>query len=422
MNINYELANYKYDMERCVGCKGCVWVDHIYMPNVRFGIRCPSNIYEIFDAYSSLGRAKIGLGVLEGRLGFSQKLLDVIYKCNLCGACDAGCKRNLDLEPLSILESLRAKCVAEGNGPLPEHKRVAEQIIKTGNRFGAPRQNRLEWMPDGMVSSKADFVYFPGCAASYIDRDIAKATVNILKIAGRKFATLGDQDICCGHPLVDVGLIDQAKKVAEANIQALKKVGAKMIITSCAECYKTWKVDYPKLFGKSTRDMDYKVVHLSELVDELLERGVIHFSKDVRMKVTWHDPCHLGRLSEPWVHWEGEHGKWGLINYPKEYRRGAFGIYFAPRNILNRIEGLEVVEMPRTRENTLCCGAGGGAREAFKEYAHYIGKERLEEAESISVEAIVSGCPYCKENFQKAGDGKGLKIYDLSEIILMGLQ
>lgn len=422
MNINYELANYKYDMEKCVGCKGCVWVDHIYMPNVRFGIRCPSNIYELFDAYASLGRAKIGLGVLEGRLGFSEKLLDVIYKCNLCGACDAGCKRNLDLEPLSILESLRAKCVADGKGPLPEHKKVADQIKKTGNRFGGPAQNRLKWMPDGMVSAKADLIYFPGCAASYIDTDIAKATVNILKMAGQTFTTLGDQDSCCGHPLVDVGLIDQAKKVAETNIQALKKVGAKTIVTSCAECYKTWKVDYPKLFCKSTKDMDYKVVHLSELVDDLLGKGVINFNKKIEMKVTWHDPCHLGRLSESWVHWEGDHGKYGLINHPKEYRRGTFGIYFAPRNILNRIKGLEVMEMPRTRENTLCCGAGGGAREAFKDYASYIGKERLEEAQSISVEAIVSGCPYCKENFKKAGDGRGMKIYDLSELIWMGLR
>jgi Fe-S oxidoreductase len=219
-------------------------------------------------------------------------------------------------------------------------------------------------------------------------------------------------------------MIDQAREVAEANIQALKETGATIILTSCAECYKTWKVDYPRLLGKSTKDMDYKVLHLSELVDDLLEKGQISFSKDVNMRVTWHDPCHLGRLSEPWVHWEGNRGKFGILDQAKEYRRGTNGIYHAPRNILNRIPGLEVVEMPRTRENTLCCGAGGGAREAFKDYARYIGQERIEEARSISVEAIVSGCPYCKENFEKAGESsdKGMKAYDLSELILMGLQ
>lgn len=422
MNINYELARYRYDMEKCVGCKGCVWVDHIYMPNVRFGIRCPSNIYELFDAYASMGRSKIGLRLLDGKLSYTEKLLDVIYKCNLCGACDAGCKRNLDLEPLSILESLRVKCAADGKGPLPEHKTVAEQIKQKGNRFGAPGENRLKWLEGGTTSSKADLLYFPGCAASYLDTNLAIATANILKKASQTFTTLGSEDQCCGHPLVNVGLIDQARKVAEANIGALKKLGAKTIVTSCAECYKTWKVDYPKLLCKSTGDMDYKVLHLSELVEDLCEKGIIHFSKKVEMKVTWHDPCNLGRLSEPWVHWEGRHGKYGLIDRPKAYRRGTYGIYSAPRKILKRIKGLEMVEMPRTRENTLCCGAGGGAREAFKEYASYIGRERMEEARSISVEAIVSGCPYCNENFKKAGGGKEMKIYDLSEIVWLGLQ
>lgn len=424
MNINYDLSRFEYDMDKCVGCKGCVWVDHIYMPGVRFGIRCPSNIYDPFDAYAYVGRSKIGLAVLEGRLDYSDKLLDVIYRCNLCGACDAGCKRNLDLEQIAVLEALRAKCVADGKGPLPEHKKVAKDIEKQGNRFGAPRKNRLKWLSSTAVSSGADMVYFPGCAASYIDNDIAKATIEILKTSGKAFATLGDKDHCCGRPVAEVGMIDQAKKIAEANIKALKGTGAKIILTSCAECYKTWKADYPKLLGKSTADMDYKVVHLSELVDDLLEKGQIKFTKNVKMKVTWHDPCHLGRQSEPWVHWEGNRGKAGILDRPKVYRRGTNGIYHSPRNILSKIQGLEIVEMPRTRENALCCGAGGGAREAFGEYAQFIGAERIEEAQSVSVEAIVSGCPYCKENFRKAGKstGKDMKAFDLSELILMALR
>ncbi len=424
MNINYDLARYEYDMDKCVGCKGCVWVDHIYMPSVRFAIKCPSNIYDPFDAYAYVGRCKIGLAFLKGKLDYSDKLLDVIYKCNLCGACDAGCKRNLDLEQIPVLEALRVKCVADGKGPLPAHKKVAQNIEENGNRFGASQKNRLKWIPDGAVSSGADMVYFPGCAASYIDNDIAKATIEILKLSGRAFTTLGDKDHCCGHPVAEVGMIDQAKKIAEANIQALKDTGAKTILTSCAECYKAWKVDYPKLLAKSTADMDYKVIHLSEFVDDLLEEGQLSFTRDVNMKVTWHDPCHLGRQSEPWVHWEGNRGKAGILDQPKVYRRGTDGVYQAPRNILNKIPGLEMVEMPRTRENTLCCGAGGGAREAFEDYTQFIGAERIEEAESIFVEAIVSGCPYCKENFIKAGKsaGKDVKAYDLSELILMALK
>ena len=424
MNINYDLGRYKYDMEKCIGCKGCVWVDHIYMPNVRFGIKCPSNIYDPFDAYAAMGRCKIGLGMLEGRIDYSDSLLDVIYKCNLCGACDIGCKRNLDLEPLAALESMRAKCVADGAGPLPAHRKVAQDIMKTGNRFGAPSKDRLTWLPEGATSSGADIAYFPGCAASHIDKNIAKATVEILRVSGQRFTTLGEEDRCCGHPLIDMGMIDKARTVAEANIKALKKTGAKILLTTCAEGYKTWKVDYPKLLGRSTEDMDYTVVHLSEFVNDLLEKGQMKFDKEVKMKVAWHDPCHLGRLSEPWIHWEGNRGRYGILDQPKIYRRGTHGVYQAPRNILKQIPGLEVVEMPRTRENTLCCGAGGGVREAFEDYARFIGAERVKEAISISVEAIVSGCPYCKENFKRVPDSraKDIKAYDLSELILMGLE
>ncbi len=419
MNLNYELSRYRYDMEKCVGCKGCVWVDHIYMPNVRFGIRCPSNIYELFDAYSSLGRLKIGLAMLEGRVNYSDKLLDVIYRCNLCGACDAGCKRNLDLEPLLVLESLRVKCVRDGKGPLKEHQEVVKNIMERRNRFGAPERDRLKWIPLDSTSQSSEMVYFPGCASSYIDNDISKATVEIMKAGDIRFNTLGDKDRCCGHPLVDMGFIDQAREIAESNIRAIKEIGVNRVLTSCAECYKTWKVDYPKLLGKSTGEMEYNVIHISQLVDDLQEKGVLQFTREVNMKVTWHDPCHLGRLSEPWIEWEGDRGRYGLMDTPKEYRRGTFGIYHAPRNILKRIKGLTFIEMPRTRENTLCCGAGGGAREAFRDYASFIARERIEEARSISVEAIITACPYCKENFKKVGEG--MKIYDLSELIWMAL-
>ncbi len=108
MKDNYDIERYTYDMDRCIGCKGCVWVDHIYMPGVRFGVKCPSNAYKLFDGYAPMGRLKIGMALLEGRIEYTPEYLDVLYMCQQCGACDTGCKRNLDLEPLSYLESLRS--------------------------------------------------------------------------------------------------------------------------------------------------------------------------------------------------------------------------------------------------------------------------------------------------------------------------
>ena len=109
---------------------------------------------------------------------------------------------------------------------LPAHRKVAKNVEETGNRFGAPQKDRLKWIPDETFYSSADMLYFPGCAASYTDNDIAISTLEILKLSGQAFTTLGKQDQCCGHPLTDVGMIDQAKKIAEANILALRKSGA----------------------------------------------------------------------------------------------------------------------------------------------------------------------------------------------------
>jgi len=420
MKDNYDIANYHYDMDRCIGCKGCVWVDHIYMPNVRFGVKCPSNAYKLFDAYAAMGREKIALALLEGEIEYSPSLLDVIYMCQLCGACDAGCKRNLDLEPLAALESLRVKCVRDGQGPLPAHKKVAQSIEEKGNRYGAPAGDRLKWVTDDIrISSSSDTVYFPGCAASYVEKSISQSTASILNKANVKFMTLSENDNCCGHPLISVGLVDQAKKVARKNIDALEKTGAKILVTSCAECYKTWKVDYPKLFSKSTEDMGYQVIHLVELANDLINEGGLTLKKGMEMRVTYHDPCHLGRQSEPWIEWNGSRGHYGKLDPPKTYRRGTNGVYQAPRDILARIPGVDLVEMPRTKENAFCCGAGGGVGDGYPDFAQWAAGERLSEVQSVAAEAVVSACPHCKGLFHDVSQRNkmNVKVYDISEII-----
>lgn len=424
MKDNYDINNYTYDMDRCIGCKGCVWVDHIYMPNVRFGVKCPSNAYKWFDAYAAMGREKIGLALLSGELEYSPSLLDVIYMCQLCGACDAGCKRNLDLEPLAALESLRVKCVKDGKGPMPAHKKVAQNIAEKGNRYGAPAGRRLEWMTDDIrISQSADIVYFPGCAASYAEEGIAQATAKILNRTNINFGTLGKNDHCCGHPLVSVGLVEQAKEVAQKNMQALAKTGAKTLLTSCAECYKTWTVDYPKLFSKSYDEMGYTVVHLVELVNDLIHDGALRLTKEMPMRVTYHDPCHLGRQGEPWIEWNGTRGRYGILTPKKTYRRGTNGVYQAPRDILANTPGLDVVEMPRMRENAFCCGAGGGVADAYPDFAQWSAAERLMEVQSVAAEAVVSACPYCKKAFNEASQKNhmNIKVFDISEIILASL-
>lgn len=176
------------------------------------------------------------------------------------------------------------------------------------------------------------------------------------------------------------------------------------------------------MLGKSTSDMGFKVMHIVEYVDQLVKDG-LKFNKEINMKLTYHDPCHLGRLSEPWTHWQGVRGMWGCLEPPKDFRRGTNGIYQAPRNILQSIPGIQLMEMDRTRENAWCCGAGGGVRDSFKDFNLWTAKERLVEAQATGAEAIVSACPYCKANFQEAAKSQeeNIKVYDITEIMLQAM-
>ncbi len=415
-----DIENFRYDMTRCVRCKGCTWVDHIYMPGVRFSKKCPSEKRYLFDSYAAYGREKLAIAVMDGKLDFSDKMIDAIYRCMLDGACDIGCKRNLDLEVLLSLEALRIKAVESGRGPMPEHRQIAHHIEKSHNRFGTPHDNRGRWLPgDAKPAVRADIVYFAGCSASYVHPEIAQATVRILSAAKSEFKVFGGDEWCCGYPLYITGQVEAAKKNAEHNIEAIKKSGASTVLVSCAECYKTLKVDYPKMFKKSTADMGFRVVHLVEHVDELIKNGILKFTGEVNLRVTYHDACNLARLSEPWVYWEGTRGQWGLINPPMQRRRGTNGVYQKPRDILRSIPGIDLVEMVRFRENAWCCGAGGGVKEAFPDFALWTATERLQEVNEVGAEAIVSCCPWCKDNFTEAIKVRkeDIKVYDVSELI-----
>lgn len=413
-----DINNFEYDITRCTRCKGCKWVDHIYMPGVKFGTRCPSEKNYLWDSFSAYGRLANIRSLLEGKLKYTPYLVKSLYACQLCGACEVGCKRNLDLEIQMSLEATRIKMVQDGVGPMPEHKKLAESIAKENNVFGAPHQNRSKGLSKAPKSGKTDIIYFVGCYSSYTRPEIAKATVKVLEASGVSFKLLADE-WCCGNPLYTTGQLDAAKRVAEHNIEAIKQSGASTVLVSCAECLRTLKVDYPKMLLKSTKDMGFKVVHLVELVDELIKKGTLKLERRVDLRVAYHDSCSLSRLSEPWIYYEGERGKFGITNPPVPRRRGTYGVYQPPRDILKSIPGLDLTELIRMKENAWCCGAGGGVIEAFKEYARWSAEQRLEEVKEVGAEALVATCPRCKVNFTEAtrNTGDNLKVFDISELI-----
>jgi len=419
-----DIQNFVYDMSRCIKCKGCTWVDHTYMPGAKFMTRCPSAAKYEFDAYGAYGKMRIGHAMAEGLLDWNDKALEIIYACTLCGACDVGCKRNLDLEIELALESLRVKAVQDGVGPMPAHKKIAQNIDQSHNFFGAEPGKRTAWMPEGIrPSEKADVLYFVGCSASYTNPEIAQSTVKILQAAGIPFMLLPDE-WCCGNTLFSVGLLDQARELARRNLEEVRRTGAKTLLVSCAEGYRMWKVDVPKMLEISTDDLGFKVVHLVELVDEKVKDGALVFKKPLNTRLTYHDACSLGRLSDPWTPYEGKRGWMGCVEPRLKRRRGTQGLYAQPRDILTAIPGVDLVEMPRMRENAFCCGAGRGTKEAFPEFASWAAAQRMEEVKEIGAETLVSTCPWCKNNFaQTVKDlGDDIAVRDISEVICASLE
>ncbi len=420
---NLSLEDYRWDAQGCCGCRGCIYVDYVFCEGAKNPFRCPSLIRYNFDVYTALGRGKVALRMLNKQGEYTDSTRDILYKCNLCGACDAGCKRNLDLDPLMVMETFRIWAIDNGHEPPAGLKKVNDTIAASDNRYGAAHDKRADWLPaDARISEKPEMLYFVGCNSSYKSNAIALATIGILEEAGVEYALFPDEK-CCGHSMYVSGELDATIKQAEKNIAALKASGADTIVTSCAECYKTWKVDYPKIMDKRTDEMGYKVIHITELAAEKIEDETLKPSHEVNMTVTYHDACNMARLADDWVPWHGTRGRFGCTEPVKQYRRCDTGLYKQPRAILKSIPGLKLKETSRKKENALCCGAGGGVGDAYPDFAQDTAKDRLNEISDTGAEAIVAGCPYCGDNLSTAikDSGKSVKTYDITQILYESL-
>lgn len=417
-----QLEEYKRQATRCVRCSLCKFVDLNWVQSLRFSRQCPIDSRYAFSLYSAHGLLHGALAELDNKLEFTPKFVDALFKCTGCGACDIRCKRNLDIEVLQVIETLKARCVEQGHGPMPKHKAMADNIRKTHNEYGEPHENRFRWLPNEVKpAQKADMVYFVGCNSAYKQPELAQAAVNLLEKVGAKFMLLEDE-WCAGNYLLSTGQVDQAREVAEHNVQAIQDSGATTVITASAECYKSLKVDYPKLLGKSTEEMPYTPLHITEYLDQLINEGKLRFQESVPMKVTYHDPCNLGRLSEPWQEWEPKYES-PAIPVGKIWRRGDRGIYDQPRNVLKGIPALDLVEMERARSNAWCAGSCGGVALAFPDFALWTAGERVAEAQATGAEAIVTCSPDAKELLAKAvvRMGADMKVYDITEILLQAI-
>lgn len=420
------LEDYEHLMMRDNRCGYCKVVPHAVTKSVEHDWVCPSAKRYLFHAYSSGGRHIIALSLLRGRIDFTDEMLNVIYRCQMDGACDVSCKVNRDLEPYQSMLELRARCVEMGQ-MLPEHMLHIEGLRKEDNMMLGEKADRGKWAEGldvkDLTREKAELLFHTGCRISYEESlwPTAQKSIKLLKEAGIDLGIMGSDETCCGGRAYEWGYQAELVKYAEHNTENWKSLGIKQVVTSCACCYQVFKVLYDQAGMKPE---GIEIIHITEYLDRLIQEGKLKMNKKVPMKVTYHDPCHLGRLSEPWVHWSGKEvktlGQYISTEPPKEFRRGAKGVYEPPRNIIRNIPGVELVEMDRIREYSLCCGTGGGVKEAYPDFAIWTGDKRLEEAESTGAEALVTACPHCVHNFndtmaESDHDLKVLNILDLVE-------
>lgn len=418
------LESYREYMIRCARCSNCKYIPHYRLQDYNYTYVCPSITRYNFHAYSGGGRLITALSMTDGRIEYTDKLLDIIYQCQMCGACDISCKYGNDLEVLQPMYDLRIKCVSDGQLN-PAHMMVIEGLRKDDNMLQKPKAERGKWAEGLDVKNineeKAAVYYHAGCRYCF-DEELwpaARSAVNLLKKAGVDVGIAGKDETCCGGRAYDLGYLGELTKYAENNVEMLKTAGVKTVVTSCSDCYHALKVLYDKIGMKG----DLEVLHITEYLDRLIKEGKLNLSKNVPMIATYHDPCHLGRLGEPWIQWDGEiKTELGMRvqHEPKKiFRRGTYGIYEPPRDVLKSIPGLRLVEMFRIKEYTWCCGAGGGVIDAYPDFSMWTAVERVKEARDTGAEALVTACPWCIRNFKDAVKelGDTLKVYDIAELL-----
>lgn len=327
-------------------------------------------------------------------------LSEAAFRCTLCGYCTKVCPSRIDLQ--NMWYSIRQE-YSTGAGKFPKgFGHIKDGVDSEGNIFNYPNVERSLWVDfldvdppshyeEGLQKSKAKVLYYVGCVSSFspLAQDIPQAFASLLIRAGVDFTILGAGEICCGFPLKAAGMKGPLVGLRTHNINKLKEIGADTVIFNCPSCYMTWNVEYSPFLENIT------LKHSTQFLKELLVEGKLSLKKN-GIKVTYHDPCDLGRNS---------------------------GIYESPREVLRSIPGIDFREIRDNRSNSICCGGGGVLEAADPNMASEISYKTYQKFLDTGAEVLVVACPQCKRMFQGAQkhlNGK-MKVMDITELLLTSI-
>jgi len=325
--------------------------------------------------------------LLRRKVALDSAFTKAAMECTGCGACEAICHADIPLN--AWLDEVKRLAVA-GAGVLPAHRPLAENVRRRKNVYGKAQEDRLAWAGEELRQSDSpEICLWLGCIASYEHQRVAKAVLKLLNAGNVRYRVLGKEEWCTGSPLIRIGESSFVEKeLMPHNLQAVAKTGAKILVTACGECYGAFLVDYKRFGG----NVPFQVLHVSHYVERLIKEKRLKFSKPMKRKLAYHDPCHLGRNA---------------------------GAYDAPRAALKFVPGIELVELPHNRSETRCCGEDLGFRAAFPREAQSLGAQRLQEARETGAEALVTGDAHTEVHLNDVARrlGRPMTTLDLVEIL-----
>lgn len=356
-----ELERYKEEIYHCFRCGFCREL-------VLGGAHriCPIREELGFETTYARGRIGVARALLEEKIDYSDPMVERIYTCLGCYNCKTHCPTKVDTP--SVVRGQRNEVYHRNFRKFKALDEIDSNMEAYKNPYGLGPKRRTQWAEGLDVPTRGEFLYFPGCATTYDRPEIAQSLVRILKKTGIEVAYLGEEEWCCGIPELWNGNLSLARFLIEENARRMEAAGAKTILTTCPDCYNVFHKHYPDLLGKQP----FQVFHITEFLLTLLKEERIIFQREIKRRVTYHDPCRLGREA---------------------------GIFEAPREILKRIPGVELVEMRRNREHSWCCGGGGVVNLVYPKLSIKIAKDRVQEAMETGADTLVTCCPLCYRQF-----------------------
>ena len=331
----------------------------------------------------------------EARLGLADFESDALWRCVTCNKCVQRCPRGVPI--IDIMRALRRSVIGMGIAEAPSALSGAlRNLSAAGNPMGESSAIRNAWA-DGLdikaFNSAAEYLFFPCCVTVYDTtmKNAVRSTARVLSAAGVDFG-ISDGIVCCGESARKAGDEALFQQLAGGNARLFKENQIKKIIVNSPHCYHTLKREYPEL------DARFEVIHTSQLIPALIDQGRLKLSRTIDRKITYHDPCYLGRHN---------------------------GIYAEPRELIKAIPGVELLEMESTKAESLCCGGGGGRIWMETPRDERFCEDRLKQAVATGADALVTACPYCLSNFKDTALNQGLpddfSIMDVSELVAQSL-